>query len=58
MGSFKTKGWWEYGEFWRHKSLTENGQTALRQDKEAAWLPSIPNTISGAFHGTQRGNVS
>lgn len=32
---------------------SQNGRTALRQDKGEARLPSTPSTGSGAFHGTQ-----
>lgn len=32
---------------------SQNGQTALRQDKEKARLPSTPSSISGVLHGTQ-----
>lgn len=54
MDSFKTKGWRGGLGVPEAQITTANGQTALRQDKEAARLPSTPSTISGAFHGTQR----
>lgn len=52
VNSFKTKGWCGYRSS-GGTNHSQNGQTALRRDKEEARLPSAPNTISGAFHGTQ-----